>query len=93
MASMDWKRVVPAPGTHAAGLPCLLVTSVGRMTMAYMTAVPMGLCYVSRFAAVRRLASGSVNINGVDMTARLPHRQSFDIQLTENSCDLLGRPA
>jgi drug/metabolite transporter (DMT)-like permease len=38
------------------------VSTTGWLLMLYMTAVPMGLCYVTWFAALRRLAPATASV-------------------------------
>lgn len=54
MAVLGWFLEQPEPGA---------LSWRGWMFMAYMTTIPMGLCYVTWFAAVRRLAPETASLS------------------------------
>jgi drug/metabolite transporter (DMT)-like permease len=67
LASVAWQVGIGCAPMLAAGLlferPALTALSApGWAAMAYMTVVPMGLCYVCWFAALRRLPASTASI-------------------------------
>ncbi|WP_420472646.1 DMT family transporter [Noviherbaspirillum sp. ST9] len=68
LASVTWQLLIGclpmvAFGWFAEHPDLSALSSRGWMLMAYMTAVPMGLCYVTWFAALRRLAPETASLS------------------------------
>jgi drug/metabolite transporter (DMT)-like permease len=67
LAAVSWQVGLGCAPLLAAGLlfeaPDLsALTPIGAAAMAYMTVVPMGLCYLCWFAALRRLSPATASV-------------------------------